>query len=496
MFHIPTAAFADEQNSPSEADIRRAIATSLPYIEKEGTDWIAKRACLSCHHVPFLLWSHNAALSRGIAVDEQKLAKWTDWSLAKSLSHRIWFRLSDKSLEGLKADAVPDAVLTKLKPLVDKPFTTEGELLAEAAKVLAENELAAHKPAIVKHAAVAKAGAVNDGGGLDTLGQLLLGRYKHGTNEKLPEFLAAAPALLAKWQEADGSWKSAGQLPARKWERPIADQTTTLWEVLALSSLDQPDPTTAKSLEQAVAFLKKNEPNKNTEWLAARLLFERRHGTSERVAELRKELIGRQNADGRWTWQPPGESDPFATGMVIYALSVSGLSREDAAIQKAIKQLLATQNGDGSWALPPEYISNTTNPDRLKRLEPIQRFWGTAWAVIGLAQTLPEGPPKTAKTETPFTAEAAKIAVLDFIRANPKAFEGNPDPERLAKLALQEVEPGIHTLGAFRFDVAKRRFSATIGNEDSFLIVYYGAFEEREGKWIAKITGEDRLRAK
>ena len=41
----------------SEDPARRAIERSLPYLEREGVAWIEKRACLSCHHVPFLLWS-------------------------------------------------------------------------------------------------------------------------------------------------------------------------------------------------------------------------------------------------------------------------------------------------------------------------------------------------------------------------------------------------------------------------------------------------------
>src|SRR4051812_21946385 len=78
------------------AAVRKAVARSLPYLEKEGVAWIEKRNCLSCHHVPFLLWSHNEALARGIAVDREKLAGWIDWSLDSTLAQRGLFKLTEK----------------------------------------------------------------------------------------------------------------------------------------------------------------------------------------------------------------------------------------------------------------------------------------------------------------------------------------------------------------------------------------------------------------
>src|SRR5262245_587608 len=69
----------------SEDPARRAIERSLPYLEREGVAWIEKRACLSCHHVPFMLWSFREARDRGVAIDEKKFAGWTEWARAESL---------------------------------------------------------------------------------------------------------------------------------------------------------------------------------------------------------------------------------------------------------------------------------------------------------------------------------------------------------------------------------------------------------------------------
>src|SRR5262245_50459296 len=69
-----------------EDPTRRAIEKSLSYLEREGVAWIEKRACLSCHHVPFLLWSFREARDRGLAVDEKKLAGWAEWARGESLA--------------------------------------------------------------------------------------------------------------------------------------------------------------------------------------------------------------------------------------------------------------------------------------------------------------------------------------------------------------------------------------------------------------------------
>src|SRR5205085_461549 len=99
------------------ADVRKAVERSLPYLEKEGVAWMEKYNCLSCHHVPFLLWSHNEARARGFPIDRGKLARWTDWSLDRSLSQRGLFKLTEKALAALPCPALPAATLAKLKPV-------------------------------------------------------------------------------------------------------------------------------------------------------------------------------------------------------------------------------------------------------------------------------------------------------------------------------------------------------------------------------------------
>ena len=54
---------------------------------------------------------------------------------------------------------------------------------------------------------------------------------------------------------------------------------------------------------------------------------------------------------------------------------------------------MGSQTADGSWTVPPAALSGSAvNAERLKNLDPIYRYWGTAWASIGLASTLAAKP--------------------------------------------------------------------------------------------------------
>ena len=80
---------ARAQDNPGQAArVREAVDRSLPFLEREGVAWMTAKDCASCHHVPFLLWSHNEARARGVVVDEKKLSDWTDWTVTYTRSRR------------------------------------------------------------------------------------------------------------------------------------------------------------------------------------------------------------------------------------------------------------------------------------------------------------------------------------------------------------------------------------------------------------------------
>ena len=82
---------ADDPAQVNDAAVRDAVSRSLPFLEKEGVAWMKDRGCMSCHHVPLLLWSHRSAQAQGVAVDSQKLAEWDEWTRKDSLSNRRQF---------------------------------------------------------------------------------------------------------------------------------------------------------------------------------------------------------------------------------------------------------------------------------------------------------------------------------------------------------------------------------------------------------------------
>ena len=87
------AAHADDPAPVNDAAVRDAVSRSLPFLEKKGVAWMKDRHCMSCHHVPLLLWSHRSAQAQGFKVDSQKLAGWDEWTRKDSLANRNLFTL-------------------------------------------------------------------------------------------------------------------------------------------------------------------------------------------------------------------------------------------------------------------------------------------------------------------------------------------------------------------------------------------------------------------
>jgi hypothetical protein len=369
----------------------------LPYIENVAVAWMRERNCNSCHNVTFPLWTHNKAAARGFQVDRAKLERWTKWSLADSLSDRFWFKLRPRAMASLGADGFPQALLAKLKPLEGKTYLTRQEYLRALEEAVGRESLtAANQERLLKAATLP-----NNGGGPDTLSQLLLGQAASGRDESVKESYGAIRSLLLQWQEPDGSWEAQGQLPGLKWAGATEmNEATTMWSLLAVSarsSKDTKDEALAWSRDRALESLKKVTPESTLQTLALHLVIAQRSGGEPaRTATLLKELVGGQHADGGWGWvrQDKG-SDAFATGQALYVLGLLGHDGTDPHVSRAWEFLLRTQQTDGSWQVPQEAINT-----RRRGLN-VYTFWGTAWATIGLLQTLPPPPATTAPADHP-----------------------------------------------------------------------------------------------
>ena len=212
---------------------------------------------------------------------------------------------------------------------------------------------------------------------------LLAGIYGGGE----VDFVSSTRGRILELQQADGSWKPGGQLLSMNRSAVEATRVTTTWAALALS--DDADAPSKEGVARARAFLQNAPPSKVLEALAARLLFDKKFGEDAFPATL-QDLLGRQNPDGGWASLQGAASDAFATGQVLYALSATAATAADGAIRRGRRFLTETQEQDGSWPLPPLALTSPKRtPERLKNVEPIYRYWGSAWAAIGLAATLP-----------------------------------------------------------------------------------------------------------
>ncbi|MBT5017582.1 terpene cyclase/mutase family protein [bacterium] len=302
-----------------EVNVRIAIDKSLPYLWSEGQGWIDKRGCVSCHQIPFMVWSLNAASTKEFEVDEQKLQELINWSTT-----------------------------------IDNFVNPKNRDQDDQQEVDTAN------------------------GNIDTMAQLLLAvddieeRNPSAWREKFSQYLSNA-------QQADGTWKACGQLPAQKRPKPETTAVTTYWTAYSLRTLNSEAPFKFPIFDEENTTENSGE---STEWWAVQLLLAHQSGDSAKVSKLQKRLIEFQHEDGGWGWLTADESDAFGTGVAIYSLLKSGVREETSEIKDAINFLLKTQEPNGAWQV------RSTKGKHQKQFTPTATYWGTAWAIIGLLETL------------------------------------------------------------------------------------------------------------
>lgn len=210
-------------------------------------------------------------------------------------------------------------------------------------------------------------------GNVDTMAFLLLSRSGLGPKAPVEAWQEAFQTRLQSLQNEDGSWTPGGQLPLGKRPARETREVTTMWTLLAL----QTPPATAVPepvLSRARGFLEAAAPGTSAEWHALRLLL-----TPEDEA-LRETLLKHQQAEGGWGWRLEEPADAFGTGLALLALARSGLTTEDAAVQRALAFLERTRPPEGAWPVP-----STRQRDKNK-ITRTATYWGTAWATIALLE--------------------------------------------------------------------------------------------------------------
>jgi hypothetical protein len=370
--------------------IRASVTRGLPFLEEAGVAWMNERGCLSCHHIPFLLWTHHSAHARGLTVHLDKLSEWERWARKDSLSHRNGYKLSKAKFDAVETTSIPEAVRQKLSPIVDQLFADEQAFSTKLSELLSEEELNANQSVIREQAELPLYSADRSGGGLDVLGQLVLSRQGVAADPDANEFRDGLFSMIERLQLPQGAWTPGIQFATmRRWTKAAADQETTMWAVIALLEGTTED-TLSPHVRAAREYLA-GQPSQtdNVEWLSTRVLLDHRLGDTISEAVMREKLVTAQKSDGGWSWELPGPSDPYTTGLVLYVLGKTQALVSSERIVRGQRYLVSSQQADGSWLTPARNISNTTVPERLQARDEIYHYWGTAWAVLGLLETMP-----------------------------------------------------------------------------------------------------------
>jgi hypothetical protein len=231
------------------------------------------------------------------------------------------------------------------------------------------------------------------------LGYQLLGL--HADNYKPDLNTDAAAMLIQSRQRANGEWP----YPHADSRPPICLDYIAQ-TALAMRALQFYAPKTAKaacekSIRLAASWLANAQPLNNADrtWRLIGLAWA---GADQAATQKAlREVLAAQRSDGGWSDLPSMQSAPYATGTSLVALQLAGLPVSDPAYQHGVDFLLATQQEDGSWftrtrALGFQPYFDGSFPHSYDQ-------WisaaGTSWAAMALTLALPETGRLSASTQ-------------------------------------------------------------------------------------------------
>jgi hypothetical protein len=116
MFGGATAA----EQVKADRDIRDVIARSVPFIERNGAEWIANKKCLPCHQTTFMLWSLDLATREGIPIGDAA----TDTLYIRSLTvPRISMLIADRGLPAYHGGISPGTTAARAGDMIRRNST-------------------------------------------------------------------------------------------------------------------------------------------------------------------------------------------------------------------------------------------------------------------------------------------------------------------------------------------------------------------------------------
>jgi ankyrin repeat protein len=158
----------------------------------------------------------------------------------------------------------------------------------------------------------------------------------------------AAVNNLANKQNNDGSWTIWAPRPPIEY----GDIQATALCLRSIQLYAPPgrraeyDARIRKAGEWLAAANAENATDEN--WRALGLFWSNTGATT--LNEAVQQIVSHQREDGGWAQLPGLQSDAYATGQTLYALSTAGAAKQyGAAWKRGIDYLLRTQQADGTW---------------------------------------------------------------------------------------------------------------------------------------------------
>jgi N-acyl-D-amino-acid deacylase len=202
---------------------------------------------------------------------------------------------------------------------------------------------------------------------------------------KPDEVTDAMVANLLKLQEGDGHWQPPSHRPPL--EESAVSCTVLAGYALQTYGRDDHEEAGKAAFEKAGKWLADAKLESTEDHVFALLWNVCFQPDEKRAQAIAKKLLALQREDGGWGQTPEMESDAYATGQVVFALTLPQTTESAAEYTKGIDYLLKTQEADGSWHVK-------------SRSKPVQKYFdngdphgtdqfismaATSWAITALS---------------------------------------------------------------------------------------------------------------
>lgn len=325
---VAAGAAATPADAQQPAAVRVAVTRALPLIERSISTFVGQRSCASCHHNSVAILALRAVGRRGFVV-----------------TPRVQQLLEAKTFDELRRGSALDDAVQGLN--VSDPTPNDTYLL-----------MAAHAAGIA------------------------------------PDVVTGVHARrIAKWQQ-DGHWTTSDFRPPHS--SSLFTATATAARVVGLYMPSELAGERDTVLAGARRWLR-DTPTASTEDASFRVMGLAWAGAPQaEVQAAAADLVAHQLAGGGWSQLAGGRGDAYSTGEALVALREAGVPVSDPAWRRGLRFLITSQARDGTWRVRTRMVSPAqVSPPYFATGFPYGKdefisFTGSCWALMALAQALPE----------------------------------------------------------------------------------------------------------